>query len=98
MTLKTVALAAVFALTSTFALAQTGAGTGTQGATKGVPGIKTNPTPDRPRQPRGQPAQIPGIRGVPLNRWSRAAKMLSDDHRQGGEAVGTKAWAATEQG
>ena len=44
MKVRTIALAAAFALSSTFALAQ---GTGAQGGATGVPGVKTNPTPDQ---------------------------------------------------
>jgi hypothetical protein len=42
----TLALAAMLALPSSFAIAQTGAGAGAQGGATGVPGVKTNPTHD----------------------------------------------------
>jgi hypothetical protein len=49
MKLATIALAGALAFTSTFAVAQGagGAGTGAQGGATGVPGVKTNPTPDQ---------------------------------------------------
>jgi hypothetical protein len=50
MKLRTIALAAAFAPSSTFALAQQNGATGAQGGATGVPGVKTNPTPDQPAQ------------------------------------------------
>jgi hypothetical protein len=42
MKLRIIALAAVFALSSTFALAEENPATGAQGGATGVPGAKTN--------------------------------------------------------
>jgi hypothetical protein len=45
---RTIALAIVFTLSSTFAVAQgTNAGTGETGGATGVPGVKTNPNPSQ---------------------------------------------------
>src|SRR3984957_20723552 len=47
---RTIALATAFALSSTFALAQQNPATGAQGGATGVPGVKTNPTPEKAAQ------------------------------------------------
>jgi hypothetical protein len=63
MKLRTIALATAFALSSTFALAQQNGATGTQGGTTGVPGVKTNPTPEQATQ--GGSTGVPGVKTEP---------------------------------
>jgi hypothetical protein len=63
MKLRTIALAAAFALSSTFALAQQNEATGAQGGATGVPGVKTNPTPEQAAQ--GGATGVPGIKTNP---------------------------------
>ncbi len=46
MKLRTIALATLFALSSTFALAEENPATGAQGGATGAPVVKTNPTPE----------------------------------------------------
>ena len=55
-------MATAFALSSTFALAQNGA-TGAQGGATGVPGVKTNPTPEQAAQ--GGATGVPGVKTNP---------------------------------
>ena len=45
--MRTIALATLFALSSTFALADENPATGAQGGATGVPGVKTNPTQEK---------------------------------------------------
>jgi hypothetical protein len=59
MKLRTIASATAFALVSTFALAQQNGATGAQGGATGVPGVKTNPTPEQAAQ-----GGSTGVRGV----------------------------------
>jgi hypothetical protein len=61
MKFRTIALATAFALSSTFALAQNA--TGAQGGATGVPGVKTNPTPEQAAQ--GGATGTPGIKTNP---------------------------------
>jgi hypothetical protein len=63
MKLRTIALAAVFALSSTFALAEENPATGAQGGATGVPGAKTNPTP--PQASQGGTTGVPGVKTEP---------------------------------
>jgi hypothetical protein len=63
MKLRTIALAMAFALSSTFALAQQNGATGAQGGATGVPGVKTNPTPDQAAQ--GGTTGVPGVKTEP---------------------------------
>jgi hypothetical protein len=63
MKLRTIALATVFALSSTFAFAQQNEATGAQGGSTGVPGVKTNPTPKQATQ--GGPTGVPGVKTEP---------------------------------
>jgi hypothetical protein len=60
MKLTTIALATVFALSSTFALAEENPATGAQGGATGVPGVKTNPTPEQATQ--GGTTGVPGAK------------------------------------
>jgi hypothetical protein len=62
MKLTTIALATAFALSSTFVLAQNAA-TGAQGGATGVPGVKTNPTPEQAAQ--GGATGVPGVKTNP---------------------------------
>jgi hypothetical protein len=61
MKFRTIALATAFALSSTFALAQNA--TGAQGGATGVPGVKTNPTPEQAAQ--GGATGVPGVKTNP---------------------------------
>jgi hypothetical protein len=63
MKLTTIALAMVFALSSTFALAEENPATGAQGGATGVPGVKTNPTPEQATQ--GGTTGVPGAKTEP---------------------------------
>ena len=63
MKMRTIALVTVFALLSTFALAEENPATGAQGGATGVPGVKTNPTPEQATQ-----GGTTGVPGVKLNR------------------------------
>jgi hypothetical protein len=63
MKLRTIALAAALAATSTFALAQQNEATGAQGGATGVPGVKTNPTPAQATQ--GGATGVPGVKTEP---------------------------------
>jgi hypothetical protein len=63
MKLRTIALATVFAVSSTFALAEQNEATGAQGGATGVPGVKTNPTPDQATQ--GGATGVPGVKTEP---------------------------------
>ena len=63
MKLTTIALATVFALSSTFALAEENPATGAQGGATGVPGVKTNPTPEQATQ--GGTTGVPGAKTEP---------------------------------
>jgi len=63
MKLRTIALATAFALASTIALAQQNGATGAQGGATGVPGVKTNPTPEQAAQ-RGS-SGVPGVKTEP---------------------------------
>jgi hypothetical protein len=60
MKLRTIALAAVLALSSTFAFAQQNGATGAQGGATGVPGVKTNPTPAQASE--GGSTGVPGVK------------------------------------
>jgi hypothetical protein len=63
MKLSTIALAGALALTSTFALAQQNTATGAQGGATGVPGVKTNPTPEQAHH--GGATGVPGVKTEP---------------------------------
>ena len=63
MKLITFAVAMAFALSSTFALAQQNTATGAQGGATGVPGVKTNPTPEQATQ--GGATGVPGVKTEP---------------------------------
>src|ERR1035441_4886025 len=63
MKLRTIALETVFALSSTFALAKQNEATGAQGGATGVPGVKTNPTPEQAAQ--GGATGVPGVKTNP---------------------------------
>jgi hypothetical protein len=63
MKLRIIALAAVFALLSTFALAEENPATGAQGGATGVPGAKINPTP--PQASQGGTTGVPGVKTEP---------------------------------
>jgi hypothetical protein len=63
MKLRTIALAAVLALSSTFAFAQQNGATGAQGGATGVPGVKTNPTPAQASE--GESTGVPGVKTEP---------------------------------
>jgi hypothetical protein len=63
MKLRIIALAAVFALSSTFALAEENPATGAQGGATGVPGAKTNPT--SPQASQGGTTGVPGVKTEP---------------------------------
>jgi hypothetical protein len=63
MKFRTIVLAITFALSSTFALAQQNGATGAQGGATGVPGVKTNPTPEQAAQ--GGATGVPGVKTNP---------------------------------
>ena len=63
MKMRTIALVTVFALLSTFALAEENPATGAQGGATGVPGVKTNPTPEQATQ--GGTTGVPGVKTEP---------------------------------
>ena len=63
MRLTTIAVATAFALSSTFALAEENPATGAQGGATGVPGVKTNPTPEQASQ--GGATGVPGAKTEP---------------------------------
>ena len=63
MRLTAIALATAFALSSTFALAEENPATGAQGGATGVPGVKTNPTPEQASQ--GGATGVPGAKTEP---------------------------------
>jgi hypothetical protein len=60
MKFTTIALATAVALSSTFALAEENPATGAQGGVTGVPGVKTNPTPEQ-----GGTTGVPGAKTEP---------------------------------
>jgi hypothetical protein len=60
MKLRTIALATLFALSSTFAIAEENPATGAQAGATGVPGVKTNPTPEEAAQGGTPGAKTPG--------------------------------------
>jgi hypothetical protein len=63
MKLRIIALATIFALSSTFALTEENPATGAQGGATGVPGVKTNPTPAQATQ--GGTTGAPGVKTEP---------------------------------
>jgi hypothetical protein len=63
MKLTTLLLATAFALSSSFALAEENPATGAQGGSTGVPGVKTNPTPEHATQ--GGTTGVPGVKTEP---------------------------------
>jgi hypothetical protein len=63
MRFTTIALVTAFALSSTFAFAEENPATGAQGGATGVPGVKTNPTPEQATQ--GGTTGVPGAKTEP---------------------------------
>ena len=63
MKFTTIALATALALSSTFAVAEENPATGAQGGATGVPGVKTNPTPEQATQ--GGATGVPGAKTEP---------------------------------
>jgi hypothetical protein len=63
MKLTTLVLATAFAFSGTFALAEENPATGAQGGSTGVPGVKTNPTPEQATQ--GGTTGVPGVKTEP---------------------------------
>ena len=63
MKFTTIALATALALSSTFAVAEENPATGAQGGATGVPGVKTNPTPEQATQ--GGTTGTPGAKTEP---------------------------------
>ena len=57
--MRTIALATLFALSSTFALADENPATGAQGGATGVPGVETNPTQEKAAQGSTHGAKTP---------------------------------------
>ena len=81
MKLRTIALATAFALSSTFALAQQNPATGAQGGATGVPGVKTNPTPEEAAQ--GGTPGAPGAKTPDQATWSTTGANTSGSANRG---------------
>jgi hypothetical protein len=63
MKLAAIIMATALTLSSTFALAEENPATGAQGGSTGVPGVKTNPTPEQATQ--GGTTGVPGLKTEP---------------------------------